>query len=295
MVGAAHVGDSALRMARVMSPAARLYSIELSEANARIARRIWDHAGIGDRATVVVGFLGDGGQTMARPEAEYRFESGSVDFVFLDHDKAAYLPDLEPILCRGGCMAPPPFSPGLRGLSRHAAPDAARLLRPRDDAVGIPSLHQRLVVHPIGPETGAPLSRGRRREGGAELLDRASVRVHRIAGRRVRTAVGAVGPAVPVSVDSRAREIYLALGEIRLRLREVPDLVLQVVDLPVRARSHLQSDARDSRWSLNSEEPVLGDLAGYHTVPHGDGADGPEAGARRTEGFEHEAIDAEAG
>src|SRR5262249_3489725 len=94
-------GYSALRMARVMSSEARLHSIEFSEANARIARRIWDHAGIGDRATVVVGSLGDGGHTMARLEAEHGFASGSGDFVFVDHDKAAYLPHLERILRRG--------------------------------------------------------------------------------------------------------------------------------------------------------------------------------------------------
>ena len=46
-----YCGYSALRMARVMSSVARRYSIEFSEANARIARRIWDHAGVGDRAT----------------------------------------------------------------------------------------------------------------------------------------------------------------------------------------------------------------------------------------------------
>ena len=96
-----YCGYSALRMARVMSPEARLHSIEFSEANARIARRIWDHAGIGNRATVIVGSLGDGGQTMSRLEAEHGFTSGSVDFVFVDHDKAAYLPDLERILGRG--------------------------------------------------------------------------------------------------------------------------------------------------------------------------------------------------
>ena len=38
---------------------------------------------------------------MSRLEAEYGFASGSVDFVFVDHDKAAYLPDLERILDRG--------------------------------------------------------------------------------------------------------------------------------------------------------------------------------------------------
>ncbi len=34
-------------------------------------------------------------------ESEHGFAPGSVDFVFVDHDKAAYLPDLERILDRG--------------------------------------------------------------------------------------------------------------------------------------------------------------------------------------------------
>jgi catechol O-methyltransferase len=38
---------------------------------------------------------------MSRLEAEHGFASGSVDFVFVEHDKAAYLPDLERILDRG--------------------------------------------------------------------------------------------------------------------------------------------------------------------------------------------------
>src|SRR5262245_28433665 len=96
-----YCGYSALRMARVMPADARLHSIEFSEANAGVARRIWSHAGIADRATVVVGSLGDGGRTIARLEAEHSFTGGSVDFVFVDHDKAAYLPDLELILGRG--------------------------------------------------------------------------------------------------------------------------------------------------------------------------------------------------
>src|SRR5262249_58616001 len=97
-----YCGYSALRMARLMTRDARLYSIEFSEANARIARRIWDHAGIVDRATVVVGSLGDGGQTMARLEAEHGFASGSLDFVLVDHEQAAHPPRLGPNPARGG-------------------------------------------------------------------------------------------------------------------------------------------------------------------------------------------------
>jgi catechol O-methyltransferase len=93
-----YCGYSALRMSRVMPPGARVCSIEFSAANAAIARSIWDHAGIADQLTVVVGTLGDGGTTIERLRAEHRFAAGGVDFVFVDHDKAAYLPDLERIL-----------------------------------------------------------------------------------------------------------------------------------------------------------------------------------------------------
>jgi catechol O-methyltransferase len=96
-----YCGYSALRAARVMPEGARLVSVEFSADNAAIARRIWDHAGIGEELTVVVGTLGDGGTTIARLESEYGFAGGSVDFVFVDHDKSAYLPDLRRILDRG--------------------------------------------------------------------------------------------------------------------------------------------------------------------------------------------------
>jgi catechol O-methyltransferase len=94
----AYCGYSALRMARVMRSDAHLYSIEINPANAAVARRIWDHAGIGDRVTVIVGSLGDGGSTLRRLHAEHGFTDGGLDFVFLDHDKAAYLPDLRRIV-----------------------------------------------------------------------------------------------------------------------------------------------------------------------------------------------------
>ena len=96
-----YCGYSALRMARAMPEDSMLCSIEFSPANADIARRILDHAGVSGRVTVIVGSLGDGGGTMNRLEAEHGFAPGSVDFVFVDHDKAAYLPDLERILGRG--------------------------------------------------------------------------------------------------------------------------------------------------------------------------------------------------
>jgi catechol O-methyltransferase len=96
-----YCGYSALRTARRMSPGAHLYSVEFSPANADIARRILGHAGVDDRVTVVVGTLGDGGRTLSRLRDEHGLAEGSLDFVFLDHDKDAYLPDLQRILGEG--------------------------------------------------------------------------------------------------------------------------------------------------------------------------------------------------
>src|SRR3712207_1573196 len=96
-----YCGYSALRTARVMPAGAHLYSIEFSEANAAIARRILAHAGAGDRVPVVVGTLGDGGTTAEALEQEHGFAQGSLDFVFIDHAKDAYLPDLQLIVERG--------------------------------------------------------------------------------------------------------------------------------------------------------------------------------------------------
>ncbi len=95
-----YCGYSALRIARA-APAARIYSIELAEANAANARRIWEHAGVADRVTCVVGTIGDGGRTLDTLTAHHGFGAGGLDFVFIDHDKDAYLTDLQSILDRG--------------------------------------------------------------------------------------------------------------------------------------------------------------------------------------------------
>ena len=96
-----YCGYSALRMCRVMPDTARLVSIEFNGANAVIAGRILEHAGVSDRVAVLVGTLGDGGRTIATLEEEHGFDAGSLDFVFIDHDKSVYVSDLELILDRG--------------------------------------------------------------------------------------------------------------------------------------------------------------------------------------------------
>jgi catechol O-methyltransferase len=96
-----YVGYSALRTARAMPVGAHLVSIEFSPANAAIAQRVGDHAGVSGRVTIVVGTIGDGGATIAALERDHGFTPGALDFVFFDHDKDAYLPDLQAILERG--------------------------------------------------------------------------------------------------------------------------------------------------------------------------------------------------
>ncbi len=95
-----YVGYGALRIAAA-APEAKVYSVELAEANAGIARRIWEHAGVGDRVTCVVGTIGDGGKTLDALAAAPGFDAGALDFVFIDHDKSAYLTDLQAIMDRG--------------------------------------------------------------------------------------------------------------------------------------------------------------------------------------------------
>jgi catechol O-methyltransferase len=95
-----YCGYGSLRIARA-APHAKVYSVELAESNAANARQIWAHAGVADRVTCVVGTIGDGGPTLEALANEHGFAPGALDFVFLDHDKNAYLDDLMSILDRG--------------------------------------------------------------------------------------------------------------------------------------------------------------------------------------------------
>lgn len=95
-----YCGYGALRIARA-APSTKVFSVELSAANAQVAQRIWSHAGVDDRITCVVGTIGDGGHTLDVLAAEHGFAARALDFMFVDHDKHAYLPDLRSIMARG--------------------------------------------------------------------------------------------------------------------------------------------------------------------------------------------------
>jgi catechol O-methyltransferase len=96
-----YCGYSALRTARAMPDGAHLTSLEFNAKNAEIARQILAHAGVSDRVTVIHGIIGDDGATMSVLESTHGFGQASVDFVFMDHAKEAYLPDLERIVATG--------------------------------------------------------------------------------------------------------------------------------------------------------------------------------------------------
>ena len=95
-----YCGYSSMRMAAA-APNAHIYSLEFNADNADIARSIHKHAGVDDQITVILGTLGDGGKTADALETEHGFSSGSVDLVFIDHAKEAYLPDIKMIIDRG--------------------------------------------------------------------------------------------------------------------------------------------------------------------------------------------------
>jgi catechol O-methyltransferase len=93
-----YCGYSALRTLRVAAKDARLVTIEYNADNAAIAQSLFEHAGVADRVTIVHGTLGDGGKTVGKLREAYGFRPGALDFVFVDHAKEAYLPDIELIL-----------------------------------------------------------------------------------------------------------------------------------------------------------------------------------------------------
>jgi catechol O-methyltransferase len=94
-----YCGYGALRIVAA-APSARVVTVELSAANAQVAQRIWIHAGVADRITCVVGTIGDGGRTLDRLQTTHGFAPGTLDFLFIDHDKNAYLADLQAIVGR---------------------------------------------------------------------------------------------------------------------------------------------------------------------------------------------------
>ena len=98
----AYIGYSSLRMIQRLPKDARIVSVEFSGKIAAVAREMIAHAGISDRIAVVHGHMQDQDQrTKQALERDYGFGKQMLDFVFLDHAKEAYLPDIQLILASG--------------------------------------------------------------------------------------------------------------------------------------------------------------------------------------------------
>ncbi|XP_039728806.1 catechol O-methyltransferase isoform X2 [Pteropus medius] len=84
----AYCGYSAIRIARLMPPSARLLTIELNPDYAAITQQMVDFAGLQDKVTIVVGASQD-----IIPQLKKKYDVDTLDMVFLDHWKDRYLPD----------------------------------------------------------------------------------------------------------------------------------------------------------------------------------------------------------
>lgn len=85
------VGYSAILMARQLSDAGRIVSIDVSPEATTVARAMASLAGVGHRIEFLTGSANDLLDSVAGP----------FDLVFLDHWKDLYRPDTEKILARG--------------------------------------------------------------------------------------------------------------------------------------------------------------------------------------------------
>lgn len=84
----AYCGYSAVRMARLLPPGARLLTVELNPDYAAITQQMLHFAGLQERVTIIVGESQD-----VIPQLKKKYDIDTLDMVFLDHWKDCYLPD----------------------------------------------------------------------------------------------------------------------------------------------------------------------------------------------------------
>ncbi|XP_058137834.1 catechol O-methyltransferase isoform X3 [Dasypus novemcinctus] len=84
----AYCGYSALRMARLLQPGARLLTIEINPDFAAVTQQMLELAGLQDKVTVLIGASKD-----IIPQLKKKYDVDTLDMVFIDHWKDQYLPD----------------------------------------------------------------------------------------------------------------------------------------------------------------------------------------------------------
>ncbi|XP_071619649.1 catechol O-methyltransferase [Heliangelus exortis] len=83
-----YCGYSAVRIARLLKPGARLLTVEFNPEFAAIAKQMIEFAGVQDKVKVLEGPSGE-----IIPQLKKKYEVDTLDFVFLDHWKEKYRSD----------------------------------------------------------------------------------------------------------------------------------------------------------------------------------------------------------
>ncbi|XP_039248192.2 catechol O-methyltransferase A-like [Styela clava] len=83
------VGYSAVRMARFLKDGGKLYCLEINPEYAKLVEKLVDYAGLLDKICIIVGTSDE-----VIPTLKAKHGIDKLDFVFIDHMKALYKPDL---------------------------------------------------------------------------------------------------------------------------------------------------------------------------------------------------------
>lgn len=83
-----YCGYSAVRIAQLLKPGARLLTVEFNPKFAAIAKQMIEFAGVHDKVKIL-----EGPSEEIIPQLKKKYEVDTLDFVFLDHWKDRYTPD----------------------------------------------------------------------------------------------------------------------------------------------------------------------------------------------------------